>query len=149
VTATSMPGAAPAARQFDFWLGEWDLTWDGGHGTNSIRSILGGRVIEERFRSADMSLDGISLSVYDEALDRWQQTWVDSQGSYIHLSGGWEGDRMVLRTERLRDGRLVLLRMVFAQITADQLDWSWERSEDAGQSWWPLWQIHYRRQSAS
>ena len=25
------------SRQFDFWLGEWDLTWtDGGHGEKSL-----------------------------------------------------------------------------------------------------------------
>jgi hypothetical protein len=148
VTATSNPGAAPAARQFDFWLGDWDLTWDGGHGTNRIRSVLGGRVIEEQFHSADMTLDGMSVSVYDEALDRWQQTWVDSQGSYIHLTGGWQGDRMELRAERLRGGRVVLLRMVFDQIAADRLEWSWERSEDAGQTWSPLWQIHYQRSTS-
>lgn len=31
------PRSAPEARQFDFWIGEWELTWDkGGKGFNII-----------------------------------------------------------------------------------------------------------------
>ena len=45
-----MPCSAPEARQFDFWLGEWDLTWGkDGRGKNVITSIYDGCVIQERF----------------------------------------------------------------------------------------------------
>ena len=138
----------PETRQFDFWLGEWDADWEGGCGNNSIRATLGGRVVEERFHSADLALDGVSLSIYNPDLGQWQQTWVDNQGSYIDLAGGWDGERMVLATTRTRMGRVTQLRMVFFNILADQFDWVWERSVDAGTTWEQLWHIHYQRSAA-
>ena len=63
-------------EQFDFWLGEWDLTWDdGGHGTNIITKILDGRVILENFDGyPGTSLKGMSVSTYHEGSGLWQQT---------------------------------------------------------------------------
>src|SRR5688572_33436216 len=52
----------------DFWLGDWSVSWPNGTGTNSIRRILNGRVIEEVFESHDADgsvLLGRSLSVRD------------------------------------------------------------------------------------
>ncbi len=41
---------ASAASQFDFWLGEWELTWgDSGRGSNTITAILDSMVIAENF----------------------------------------------------------------------------------------------------
>jgi hypothetical protein len=36
-------------------------------------------------------------------------------------------------------------RMVFKNITANELDWSWERSLDGGKTWQVMWPIHYKR----
>jgi len=135
----------PETHQFDFWLGEWDVSWQGGRGTNSIRSILDGYVVEERFHSDAIALHGISLSVYSAQRGQWQQTWVDSQGSYLDLAGGWDGERMILTAARIQQGKSITLRMVFYNIAPDQLDWVWEHSKDAGQTWEQLWQIHYQR----
>ena len=145
--ASRIPERAAETRQFDFWIGEWDLTWDGGGGTNVIRAILDDHVIEEQFRSNDGSLEGMSVSVWSPQLGQWQQTWVDSQGSYIALSGGWDGQQMVLLAQRPAAAGPVQLRMVFYNIARDQLDWRWERSTDRGQGWSLQWQIHYQRKA--
>ena len=83
------PCSTPEARQFDFWLGEWDLTWgEDGRGSNRITTRYGGCVIEENFNGApSMEFQGMSVSTYNPKNQKWQQTWVDSQGSYIHLTG--------------------------------------------------------------
>jgi hypothetical protein len=39
--------SSPGDDALDFWLGDWSVSWPGGTGTNSIRCILDGRVIEE------------------------------------------------------------------------------------------------------
>ena len=39
------------AKALDFWLGEWDCAWDGGHGTNSITLELDDAVVIERFEA--------------------------------------------------------------------------------------------------
>jgi hypothetical protein len=151
IDETQKPCSAPEAGQFDFWLGEWDLTWkDGGgrtlRGTNTITKEYGGCVIYERFDGAPgMDLKGMSVSTYNPAMGKWQQTWVDDQGNYFDLVGGFADGKMTLMHEREVDGRLVQLRMVFFNIGEIELDWQWERSEDGGENWNVLWRIHYRR----
>ena len=77
------PCLAPQQEQFDFWVGEWDLTWPGekpgeiGHGTNSITRIMDSCVVQENFSGADsMHLRGVSVSIFDTNSSRWKQTWV-------------------------------------------------------------------------
>jgi hypothetical protein len=39
-----------SARDFDFWLGDWDVSWgEGERGTNVTEAIFGSKVILERF----------------------------------------------------------------------------------------------------
>ena len=95
-----------AARQFDFWLGEWDCSWSddsGRHlGTNSVYLDLGGVVVVENFDGRpSLDFQGLSFSVYDRKARRWKQTWVDSQGGYLDFVGGFADGVMELR----RDGR--------------------------------------------
>ncbi len=66
------PCKEPQEKQFDFWVGEWDLTWPGraqgevAHGSNSIKRTLDGCVVEEQFSGGDaMSLRGMSVSTFD------------------------------------------------------------------------------------
>ena len=50
------------AHQFDFWIGEWDVySRDSLAGTNSIRPILGGCVLQEMWSGAQGSA-GSSLN---------------------------------------------------------------------------------------
>jgi hypothetical protein len=136
-------------QQFDFWLGEWDVTWgDDQHATNRVDKILDAKVIREQFDGhPDAPFRGLSLSVYDPQAKQWRQTWVDDQGNYWAFSGGFEDGRMTLATEVVADGKPVQLRMVFFNIEADELDWNWERSEDGGRNWELRWHLHYTRKS--
>jgi hypothetical protein len=130
-------------RQFDFWLGDWDVSWDGGSGLNVVRSTYGGRVIEERFEGRPVGLNGMSVSLYDPRRKVWRQTWVDDAGGYFALAGTFADGRMILETE-LPGAVEPLRRMVFCNIRPDSLDWLWEGSGD-GTTWAPLWRIHYER----
>jgi hypothetical protein len=144
-----MDNQSPDANQFDFWVGEWNLTWgDRIHGKNSVRKILDGHVIEENFDGTPaIPLIGRSVSVFSAQYARWHQTWVDNQGSYLDFVGEWYEDdqRMILERDDYQGGRYVKQRMVFYEIKSDSLEWSWERSEDGGITWERQWQIHYER----
>ena len=137
-------------RQFDFWLGEWDVSWgEGQGGTNRVDKILDGKVIRERFDgNPALPFRGMSLSVYDARAELWRQTWVDSEGNYWSFKGRFADGRMTLATEVEVEDKLVLLRMVFFDIAADELDWNWERSEDGGRSWELRWHIRYKRKAS-
>ncbi len=141
----------PTPRDLDFWLGRWTVTWgDGLSATNHVETILDGAVIRENFDGRPgADFIGASSSVYSPHLGLWRQTWVDSHGSYWAFTGGPQGDRFVFATDDQRDGRAIMLRMVFYNIAADSLDWDWERSDDAGATWTLQWRLHYTRQPAS
>jgi hypothetical protein len=151
----SDPCTAPEQKQFDFWVGEWDLTWPAqkagelDHGTNSIKRILDGCVVQESFSGQDaMHLRGTSVSIFDATAGKWKQTWVDNEGGYLDFVGEFKDGQLILQREAIHmDGTKILQRMVWKNITAKELDWSWEASHDGGKTWQVQWPIHYKRRS--
>lgn len=130
--------------QFDFWLGEWNCTWtDDGKGTNRIERILDDKVIQENFEGD--GLHGISHSVWDPERELWCQTWVDNNGTYLDFTGSFRDGQMVLSRDAFAKGQSFKQRMVWYNITEDEFDWNWERSDDGSKTWRVLWQIKYQR----
>jgi len=150
--APQNPCTAPQQRQFDFWVGEWELTWPGerpgetGHGTNSIKRIMDGCVVQENFSGGDsMHLRGTSVSTFDANTGHWKQTWVDNEGGYLDFTGEFKDGQMILQREAVRNGTKILQRMVWKNISVNEMDWSWEASRDGGKTWQVNWPIHYKR----
>ncbi len=137
----------PNASQFDFWLGDWDLSWgDTSKGTNHISKELNGYVLQENFYDPVTKYTGKSWSLYDSVNAVWKQTWVDNQGAYIALTGKFENGKMILTTApAYRNGKLTISRMIFYNIQKNSFDWNWEHSTDDGRNWQVNWKIHYQR----
>lgn len=134
----------------DFWVGEWDLTWEGkegpAKGTNTITKILNGSVIHESFNgSPGIDFLGQSFSVLGRVGGKWKQVWVDSAKGYLDFDGYKEDDKVVFhRKGKSPKGEDILQRMVFHDIKQDSLVWDWETSLD-GKEWTLRWQIKYQR----
>ncbi|NNE42797.1 MAG: DUF1579 family protein [Gemmatimonadetes bacterium] len=129
----------------DFWVGTWDLTWEGGEGTNVVERKLGDCVIQENFTGG--GFQGMSVSTYNVRKKHWEQTWVDNTGGYLDFTGGMVDDRMILSRESMgKDGQPIRHRMVFYDIQDDSLKWDWESSPD-GDEWTLLWRINYERRA--
>ena len=144
------PCTSAEVRQFDFWVGNWSLMWkdkEGNElqGTNRITSILGGCVIQEQFNDPGTGFSGMSVSTYSAPTGKWLQTWVDNTGSYLDFAGEFTNGKMILERTASRGGKEFLQRMVWYNISPDELDWNWERSDDKGATWKLLWKIHYTR----
>ena len=150
--ATPNPCEAPQQKQLEFWVGEWNLTWQGeiGRGTNSIRRVLETCVVEENFSGENaMHLRGMSVSIFDTRAGKWKQPWVDNEGGYLDFVGEFKDGQMILSRDAVRpDGTKAIQRMVFKNITHDEFDWSWESSTDSGKTWQVQWPIHYKRKAA-
>jgi hypothetical protein len=143
----SKPCQSQEAKQFDFWVGEWQASWDGGQGVNNISKILGGCVIFEEFNGTPSSqLIGKSFSVYNSRTGNWQQTWVDNSGGYLDFIGNWQDDKMILSRSVVIKGVKTIQRMVWYNISDDTFDWNWEKSIDNGNTWTISWKIHYTRE---
>ncbi len=128
------PCAADAHRQFDFWVGTWEVTNAQGNvvGTNRISSILGGCVLLEEWQSAG-PYAGKSFNIYDAANDKWHQTWVDNGGLLLELDGGIEDGNMVLEGERPGpDGAQVLHRITWEPLEGGEVRQTWDTSADDG-----------------
>lgn len=156
--ASSMALAAPPSPQpaelFDFWLGDWQVTWknaDGttGHARNHVQRILDGQVIEEQFEAAPGGaphvLRGHSLSVLQQSTGVWRQAWADNEGSFFDFTASVDGERRIFATSLVTEGQMAKgQRMVFHDITRDGFTWDWEGTTDGGRSWKLLWQLQYR-----
>jgi hypothetical protein len=127
---------------FDFWVGEWDVSWgDGKHGTNVVSPLFDGRAILEQFDGRPgIDLCGTSVSVYDGEAARWRQTWVDSERNYLLFEGAFADAVMDLRTT----GNGAVYRMQWRDIERDTLRWLWQRVTD-DDDWETLWELHYVR----
>ncbi|CAN5160650.1 hypothetical protein BH11BAC6_BH11BAC6_09910 [soil metagenome] len=133
-------------------MGDWKLTWnDTLHGTNHVEKLFGNCTIQENFNDPNTNYLGKSWSVYNANYKIWEQTWVDSQGGFIYLTGAMKNDSLILLTQEKNvpktispSGKLVS-RMVYYHITQQSFEWSWESSTDGGINWKSNWQIHYQR----
>ena len=134
---------------FDFWLGDWNLTWvdaegNVNKGSNHIVRILDGKVIQENFSDEKGRFKGMSLSVFNPARKTWHQAWTDNQGGYFDFVGEVEGDKRIFKTQmKEKNGEKIIQRMVFYNINANSLTWDWELSRDGGTSWLLQWRINY------
>ena len=141
------PTGKPESRQFDFWVGDWELTWnDTSKGSNNITLEMNNLVVYEHFKDPASNYFGWSWSVYDTLARKWKQTWVDNQGEYLDFTGQMADEKMVLeRSFTSARGTLVKQRMTFYNITKNNFDWNWENSTDGGTNWKLAWKIHYQR----
>jgi hypothetical protein len=131
-------------RQFDFWLGEWEVRGPDGNvvGRNRIDRLFGDVGIQEHWEGAS-GLRGASHSLYVAHLDRWHQSWVDSSGALLLLEGGMRDESMVLEgtTASVRQ------RITWSVIDGDpdRVRQHWETSEDDGAAWETAFDGRYRR----
>lgn len=146
--ASTAPCTTPAHRQFDFWIGSWDVRSGAGEtaGRSRVTSEFGGCVLREQWTGA-RGRAGSSFNIFDAATGRWHQTWVDDSGMLLLLNGSLRDDgAIMLQGERPRpDGGTVRHRITWTPLGADALRQLWEVSTDGGSSWQTLFDGHYRR----
>lgn len=133
---------------FDFWLGQWDCDFEGGHAVNTVTREFEGNVVQEDFVvDTPRAWHGRSFSVYNEN-DGWRQTWIDESGNYWAFVGRLVDGHPSFATPAPIDGTAEVAalykRMVFTDITSDAFHWRWESSSD-GNKWTVNWEINYSR----
>ena len=133
------PCTAPLHRQFDFWVGAWDVIGADGKfaGTNRIELVDGGCALFESWSSGRGGYTGRSLnSVGGDG--RWRQTWVDSGGLRLELVGGLVDGKMVLEGETPASapgGPPTKNRITWSPETEGRVRQHWETSADGGKTY--------------
>ena len=146
IQAQEEPEARPAPptcsaeehRQFDFWIGTWDVFDPDGRqvGMNVIRMDLNGCVLHESWQSLSSPHRGHSYNIYDRSTGRWHQTWVDNAGLLLQLDGGVVDGNMVMEgATRDPDGQETLNRITWSPEDDGTVRQLWEMSDDGGETW--------------
>jgi hypothetical protein len=136
--------SSPEYRQFDFWIGEWEVKDAKGKllGHNKIFPILDGCALSENWTSAGGN-PGVSTNFYDKSTKQWHQTWIDNNGGSLYLNGN------------LIDGVMVLTDQTKSSKTIQKISWTplddgrvkqhWEASKDQGKTWSDVFIGFYER----
>lgn len=157
----SDPCAASAVRQFDFWIGEWTVTqeivtvdgdWETYAARSTVTPALDGCALVERWEGVvrfywegmrvPEAIEG--LSVRSPGPDgTWRIYWMDSRNPVF--GEPWVGDFASGEGTFFRRGDPSLTRIRFFDISETRVEWELAVSMDGGQTWAPLWLMHFRR----
>ncbi len=135
-------------RDFDFWIGEWDVyTYGtenlGGH--SIIEAIIDSFVIKESYQTVQGPYKGTSLNKYNRSIKKWEQFWVDNGGLSLHIQGGLIDDKMVMVGARNTPKGEVWDKIQWTPLEDGTVRQEWLQSNDYGANWNKVFDGHYKR----
>lgn len=157
VSAQKPCNSDPVYRQFDFWVGEWDVYGKKGNraGDSKISLILDSCIILEEWTSASkvqgLTYTGKSFNSYNRSSRQWQQTWVDNTGgSTEYLKGKFENNVMVFETNPFyfTKDSLAIRKLSFYNLGPGKVRQHGEISKDNGKTWVTEYDLEYRRKKS-
>lgn len=145
--APSFGCPAPEHRQFDFWVGNWNVTAKGRQaGTNDVTLEEAACLVHEHWSGAGGST-GQSFNFYDRGDGHWHQLWISNQGNVLRLSGAYsEGAMRFTGVAPGAQGRPQRQRLTFFRNSDGSVRQLWETSDDEGKTWQVAFDGLYRKQ---
>jgi tetratricopeptide (TPR) repeat protein len=136
-----------AAREFDFWIGTWDVMTLQGQkaGVNVIQPFAEGCGLMENW-TATQGGNGKSINYYDASTQKWYQHWIGSGGGAMRYSGGFKNGALVYEAETTNaNGNKVLHRLTFSRNEDNSVRQFAEASNDDGKTWTVSYDFKYVR----
>jgi hypothetical protein len=147
----SRPCSKGAFRQFDFWIGVWEVRDAAGKraGENTISLEHNGCVLVERWASASGGT-GMSMNHYDPQAGVWRQHWV-GLGLILEMSGGLKDGAMIMEgpLQYVGTDRVTLLRGVWTPLPDGRLRQHFLESSDEGKTWSEWFDGYYSKTRAA
>jgi hypothetical protein len=137
---------APEYRQFDFWIGEWDVSIPAGPaGVNVITLEEDGCLVHEHWRD-NQGGTGQSFNFYNRQDRKWHPVWVASNGTVLDLIGEYRDGQLGFAGETLGpDGKRLRHELTFSVNPDSSVRQYWRTSADEGSSWQVIWDGRYVR----
>jgi hypothetical protein len=141
----------------DFLIGDWNVdanvrsadgTWECSSATSQIKPDLSGCLLSERFTGtrAGHAFTALALMAFNNTSKKLQRVWSDSEhGLLITYEGNRSGNKIILETEILLDGKSVKLRNAYLDITETSFSLESGRSTDDGKTWITVTRLRYTR----
>lgn len=141
--------ATPEHRQFDYWVGYWDVYLTG------TETLVAHSLIERRYNGCAIrenwmplrNQGGGSFSAWRPESRTWRQTWVDSSGSWAEFSGGIVNGAMELTGPWAGagpQGQPAIVRMRYDRGENGTVRQHVQASTDNGRTWTPTYDFTYR-----
>ena len=138
--------ASTEYRQFDFWIGEWNVTdtkTGNPAGKSKIELLLGECVVMENWQPVSGAA-GKSFNIYNVAEKKWRQTYVDASGSLLEFyDGEFKDGKMQFKMKPSGDN--ATHRLSFIRVSDKEVRQLGEMSKDNGASWQAEYDLTYKR----
>lgn len=147
---TQRPSACASAdeRQFDFWVGEWDVSGTGYTAVVAESTITladEGCLVLENWRPFANG-HAHSISVYDQTNHRWRQYYAGAGIAPTEYTGVMDSEG-VLRFDV--DNSSPARRMNYQRIDANTVRQWGEQYDDITRVWSTTWDLTYRRRGVA
>lgn len=140
----------PQSAQFDFWLGDWQVTNPAGQrvGENHVTHDLANCVVREHWTNA-YGDRGTSVNFYDPDSGHWHQVWTSDNGTITHYVGDFRDGAMRFEASGFgdTDGKTAFRRMTFTPNSDGSVRQLIEDSKD-GKNWVTSFDGTYRHPEA-
>jgi tetratricopeptide (TPR) repeat protein len=151
VKHNSAPCQDPEFSQFDFWLGDWNVTTSGvGNqaGVSHISKEMDGCVVWENWTGAGGGY-GKSYNTYNLNLHRWEQYWVDNTAGAIFFYGNLKDGVMDYWTDDVPqlNGTKLRRHLQFFNLAPDRVRQFSQGSTDGGKTWTVQYDLTYTRRA--
>jgi hypothetical protein len=146
---------------FDFLVGEWRVhhrrisavskKWVEFDGTCSHRLLMDGsaNVEEHVLNSPDGAYRAVGLRSYDRKNDKWSIWWLDGRYPARPLDppvqGRFENGVGSFYSDYEQDGKKIIGRLQWSDITATSAHWEQASSADGGKTWKTNWIMKLER----
>jgi tetratricopeptide (TPR) repeat protein len=134
-------------RQFDFWVGEWDVfVQDRKVGTSNVKMLQQGCIIEENWATPFQTAQ--SFNFYNPVTKKWHQSYMDSTGGNWMMDGEYKDGALRYEGYIYSPQGQTMVHMTFFNLGADKVRQTAETSTDGGKTWTSGWDgLYIRRKS--
>ncbi|MBZ0113353.1 MAG: tetratricopeptide repeat protein [Thermoanaerobaculia bacterium] len=138
------PCTAPEYRQFDFWLGDFEVQDPKGAvvGENTISLHLAGCLLMESWRGGS-GMHGMSMNFYDPTDGTWNQIFVDNNGNpsiWPALKGGLDAEGAMVLWSPEGESRS---KWTWTAVSPGKVRQMAEQTTDGGKTWQVTWDSYY------
>jgi uncharacterized protein DUF1579 len=151
-TAQPSPSARDGAHDFDFNVGVWKSQirrtanpLSGGdqvvelNGTVTVRKVWGGRALLEEIEADGPGghWEGMTVFLYNPRARQWNQSFANSTGGVLDTPtiGSFKDGRGEFYATDTFEGRAILVRGAWFEITSDAHRYEESYSDDGGRTW--------------
>jgi hypothetical protein len=151
------PAVRDGQHDFDFYVGKWKVhshrllkplsgsnDWVDFDGISLSRPVWDGRANMDELEAdaPNGHIEGLTIRTYNKKTGEWSLYWANANNGEISLPatvGHFENGRGVFYDKEMFNGKPIVVRYIWSNITADHCRWEQAFSPDDGKTWETNW----------